>query len=156
MEPGVDWEAEAEKWKRQARKHEDRAKANASAAKELEELRRQSMTDQDKAVAEAKASARAEVITEVAGRVVRAEVRAAAAGRLADEAVTVLVGGMDVSAFIDADGEVDSDKIAAFVDGIAPAESPPPFPELGQGARGPTALNGDPLLRDVKAKLGIR
>lgn len=35
--PDTDWEAEAKKWKRHARKHEDQAKANAAKLKELED-----------------------------------------------------------------------------------------------------------------------
>jgi hypothetical protein len=38
--------------------HEDRAKANANAAKELEQVRQQSMTDQEKAVEAARIEGR--------------------------------------------------------------------------------------------------
>ena len=53
--------ADLEKWKAQARKHEERAKANANAAKELEQVRQASMSDQEKAVEIARQQARAEV-----------------------------------------------------------------------------------------------
>jgi hypothetical protein len=49
----TDWQAEAEKWKTLARKNEERAKSNATAAKELEKVRTAAMTEQEKAVAEA-------------------------------------------------------------------------------------------------------
>jgi hypothetical protein len=160
---GKDWAAEAAKWRDLARKHEERSKANATAAKELEQLRQQSMSDQEKAVAEAKAAGLAEGLVAGAAKVAAAEVRAAAAGRPID--VEALLEGTNLAVFIDDDGEVDRVKIARFVDGIAPKPDGTDqdirhgFPDLGQGARGGgqnAALNGDPLLRDIKSKLGIR
>ena len=44
-----DWQAEAEKWRALARKHEDRAKANSSAADKLAELENASKSDLEKA-----------------------------------------------------------------------------------------------------------
>lgn len=161
----TDWKAESDKWKDLARKHEERAKANASASKELETLRQQSMSDQEKAVAQAKAEGMAEGLAAGAAKVVAAEIRAAAAGRMTGEQLQALLEGINLVAFIGTDGEVDEAKVARFVDGIAPApdeeqrETRQGFPDLGQGARGGmsnAALNGDPLLQDLKAKLGIR
>lgn len=152
----VDWKAEADKWKAQARKHEERAKTNASAVKDLEQFRQASMTEQEKAVEQAKADARAAAFAEVGAKVAKAEVRAAAAGRLADEQVDTLLDGLNLAAFLDADGEVDRDRITAFIDGIVPKQTDT-FPDLAQGARSEAvALNGDPLLRDLKSKLNIR
>ncbi len=161
---GKDWAAEAAKWRDLARKHEERSKTNANAAKELEQLRHQSMSDQEKAVAEAKAAGLAEGLVAGAVKVAAAEIRAAAAGRPID--VEALLEGTNLAVFIDDDGEVDRVKVARFVEGIAPKpeddekETRQGFPDLGQGARGGAnnnaALNGDPLLRDLKAKLGIR
>jgi len=157
---GTDLAAELERWKTQARKQEERAKANASAAKELEELRRQHMTDTEKAIAEAATKARAQAIGEVSGQLVRAEVRAAAAGRIDAAALDVLLSALDTSGFVNEDGAVDAKRVAEFVAGITPAPqepAPPGFPDLGQGARGGSvALNGDPLLASLKAKLNIR
>lgn len=132
----TDWKAEAEKWTALARKHEERAKANSKAAKDLEELRQQSMTDQEKAVEQAKAEARAAAFTEVGGKLAAAEVRAAAAGRLSAEQVDTLLDGLNVSRFLTEDGDVDGERVAAFVDGIAPKQDEnPTFPDLGQGVR---------------------
>lgn len=144
-----------------ARKWEDRAKTNAEAAKELEQFKRQAMSDTEKAVADAKAAGRLEALADVGGRLAAAEIRAAAAGRLTDEQLATLTEGLNLAAFLSDDGEVDQAKVAKFVDGIAPKaeeeEKPQGFPDLGQGARGgsTTALN-DPMLRDVKHVLGIR
>lgn len=164
----TDWKAEAEKWKQQSRKHEDRAKANATAAKELEDLKAKSMTDQEKAVNEAKEAGKAEARAETAAVLVKAEIRAVAGGRFEAEQLATIVDAINPAAFLTDDGEVDEAKVQKYVAGIAPAQTdtdPDPltqqFPDLGQGARGSggkpnAALNGDPLLRDLKSKLGIR
>lgn len=158
-----DWKAEAEALMAEARKWEGRAKANASAAKELEQLRTQAMTDQEKAVAAARQEGHAEGLAAGMARVVRAEIRAAAAGRMSTEQLAALLEATNLAVFIGEDGDVDEAKVQRFVDGIAPMptedETRVGFPDLGQGARGGSsnmALNGDPLLRDLKAKLGIR
>lgn len=155
-----DLTAEVEKWKALSKKNEDRAKANAEAAKELEKFRQQSMTETEKLVEQARAEARTATLAEAGGKVARAEIRAAAAGRLDQAALDVLIDGLNLAKFLDDDGEVDTAKVAAFVDGIAPKaeedEKPAGFPDLGQGARSTTPLNGDPLLRDVKNALGIK
>lgn len=165
-------QAELDKWKTQSRKHEDRAKANASAASELEKLKQSQMNDQEKAVAqaraEAKAEGRAEAIADLGPKVIAGAVALAAGGRLEAEQITTLVEGLNVAAFLTNDGEVDTDKVTKFVNGIAPARDDDDgqqqnngsrFVDLGQGTRnggGGGANKGDPLLRDVKAALGIR
>lgn len=158
-----DLQAELAKWKAQSRKHEDRAKANAAAARELDELRAKHMTEQERAVHEARAEARREALAEASSKLVAAELRARAAGRMNAEQLEVLLGAVDTRTFTTDTGDVDVERVAAYIDGIAPApiDTPPPtpgFPDLGQGNRGAsnTALNGDPLLRDLTAKLGIK
>lgn len=158
----TDWAAEAEKWKSQARKHEERAKANAKAAKELEEFRQQSMSEAERAIEQARTEARQQAFAEVGSKVAAAEIRAAATGRMSPEQVSTLLENLNVDRFIGDDGEVDREAVARFVDGIAP--QPPETTttatalDLGQGTRSThdAALNGDPLLRDLKSKLGIR
>lgn len=139
VEPPADPSAEAEKWKALARKHEDRAKANATAAAELERLRRSQMSDQEKAVDAAKVQARAEVLREVGGSLVAAEVRATAAGRLSPEQIDALVDGIDATRFVDADGKVDTAKVSTFVDGLAgkpgTGGTNGKTPDMGQGRR---------------------
>lgn len=129
----TDWKAEAEKWQSQARKHEDRWKQNATAAKELEELKKRSMSDQEKAVAEAKNAGQAEAMKVYGRRLVDAEVRAAVADRQVD--VDALLDGLDRSRFLGEDGEPDSKAIKAWVDRIAPKQAGRTNP-LAQGARG--------------------
>lgn len=160
----VDWKAEAEKFQALQRKWEDRAKVNATAAKELEQVKAASMTEQERAVAEAVAAARMATLTEVGGRLAAAEMRVAAAGRLDDQQLATILDTVDLAKFLDQDGEVDTSKVQAFVDGIAPAPQAEATVlnvfnpvDLGQGARGKDLpLNGDPLLNAVRDRLGIR
>jgi hypothetical protein len=160
----TNWRAEAEKFEALAKKHERQAKENIAAAKELARVRREAMTDQERAVAEAVEKAKAEAFTESASRfgarLVAADIKASAAGRLSAEQIDALTARLDVSGFLTADGEVNAGAITEFVESIAPAPAPGQtgFPDLGQGARGPAPLplNGDPLERDLKSKLGIR
>lgn len=160
----TDWKAEAEKAKALQRKWEDRAKANSGAAKELEELRKASMSDQEKAVADAVALARTQTLAEVGSHLAAAEVRVAAAGRLDDAQLGTLLDSIDLTRFILDDGSVDTDKVKALVDGIAPSQAPTdtdPFAglDLGQGSRSDpksVALNSDELLKAVMDKVGPR
>jgi hypothetical protein len=155
----TDWKAEAEKAKALQRKWEDRAKANSNAAKELEELRKASMTDLEKAVEAAKTEGFNEGRAAGLGQLVAAKIEAAAAGRLAPEALVALIGGLNLASFVDDEGEVDQAKVTAFVDSVAPETKSDPFAglDLGQGTRtrdsDPLALNGDPLLKAVTDRL---
>ena len=124
----VDWKAraaeqerEAEKWKTQSRKHEDRAKSNAEKAKELEKLKESQLGDNDKAIAQARAEERAKVRGEYGGRLVAAEVRVQAANRMSSDAVDALIEMIDPARFLNDDGEVDTDTVRAHVEKLAPA-----------------------------------
>lgn len=98
---------------RAARQTADRARK--AAEKELETLRSQSMSDAEKAVAAAKAEGRSEALTAANERLVKAEVRIAAAGKLADPADAVRF--LDLADFkVDADGEVDAKAVAKAID----------------------------------------
>lgn len=154
-----DTAAELDKWRSLARKHEERAKANAAAVKELEQLKAQSMSDTEKAIAAARLEAAAEAAKVYGGRLVDAEVKAAAAGRPVD--IDALLEGLDRTRFLGDDGDPDTAAIAAWVDRVAPAPEPeptgPPRLDLGQGSRGaPIALGSDPLEQMLRNQLGIR
>ena len=140
---------------RRARREAEKAHKEASA--ELENLRKQFMTDQERAVVEAKEAGRTEALTAMGGKLVEAEFRVAAAGRVPTETLNRILGAIDVKPFVDQDGQPNSKAIIEFIEGIAPAEREPDPLDLGQGSRGqPHALNSDPLLRDLKNHLGIR
>lgn len=140
---------------KKARKWEDRAKANSAAAKELDALKQQSMTDLEKAVEQARKEAASETTRAFGARLVDAEVKAAAAGSSID--VDALLDGLDRSRFLTDDGEPDTDAIGAWVERIAPKGTDgPQTVDLGQGQQGSTpALNSTQLERDLKSKLGI-
>lgn len=145
----TDWKAEATKWAELARKNETRAKANAEAARELDRLKRQSMSETDRAVAEAVAKAHREAQERFGSRLVDAEVRAVAAGRAVN--VDALLEGLDRSRFLTDDGDPDVKGIAAWLDKVAPkvnAENGRQL-DLGQGARTapPAGADMNQLLR---------
>jgi hypothetical protein len=118
-------------WRTQSRRHEDRVKAMSDYDKykdsydEYQRLLTASQTEQEKAVAEAHRQGRATALAEAGGQLVEQWVRAAAAGRLADESVNALLAGLDRTRFLHANGGVDTDKVYQFVGSIAPAPAPP-------------------------------
>ncbi len=152
----TDWEKETEKWKAQARKHEERAKANSQAAKDLEALKVSMMSDQEKAVEVARQQARAEALAEVGGELVDLAVRAAVADRGVD--VDALLEGLDRSRFLTDDGKADTTAIGEWVDRIVPKSNG--IPDLGQGPRGnpgsQTPLGSDALADMLTKSLGLR
>lgn len=134
-------------WKHQARKHEDRVKAfGGLTADELAQLRekagkhdameRDLMGDHEKALAQATESAAADVAAVYVPRLVNAELRAAAAGSgVSAETLQTALEYVDEAKFLNDKGEdVDPDKVARFIAGIAPATG-----TNLQIRRGPTA-----------------
>lgn len=136
----VDLEAELAKWKEQARKHERRAKDNAAAAKELDEIKKSQLTEQERLVAEARTA----TLQEVAGKLVDAEFKAATQGRFVSPEAAL---AFDRKEFISPDGEIDSDAIRTWVESntVSPEQ---PKVDLGQGNRGNDAKLGMIRSRD--------
>jgi hypothetical protein len=100
----------AERVARERGKYADYDDLKAKAG-EYEQLRAQSQTDQEKAIEAARAEGRSEVQTASNERLIRAEVRAAAAGKLADPADAVRL--LDVSGLaVGDDGTVDAKALA--------------------------------------------
>jgi hypothetical protein len=141
---------DAAKWKKLSRQNEQAAK---KLRRELDELRKKSMTDDDRALEDAKAAARAEVLAEVGAERVAAAFERALAGTDVD--VDELVDGLNVAKFIDDDGHVDRDAVSAFVKrlGVTSSSSSKRSPvDMGQGARKPPATKGQ-LTRADMAKM---
>lgn len=113
---GTDWKAEAEKYKALSRKHETRAKANAKAASELEQVKASQLSEQEKAVE----AARREGVDIGNKALVRAEVIAAAAGKAADPSdVYALLLAQNRLADIEvSEGNVDTEAVTAAVDAL--------------------------------------
>lgn len=115
---------------------------------ELSEFRQSQMTEQEKAIAAARAEGAREASTKAARRLVEAEIRAAAAGRLADPADAIRL--LDVDSFVpDGDGDIDAAAIAAAVANLAEtkpylaAQAPKPNPGVvpaGARATGPATF----------------
>lgn len=105
--PEVDYAAEAEKWKALARKHEERAKANSSAAQKLADIEAANKTEAEKLSDQLKAAQdrAAAMVT----RAVQAEIRAQAAGKFADPDDARLF--LDTAALVNDVGDIDTDAI---------------------------------------------
>ncbi len=130
-------------WQHQARRHEDRVKSMddydqlKQVAAEYQRIREANQTEQEKLVADARRQGHAEALAAAGGQLVEQWVRAATAGRLPQESVNALLGGLDRARFLK-DGAVDTDKVYAFVNSIAPAAVAQPQVQPGQPAA-PTA-----------------
>jgi hypothetical protein len=129
VDAGKDWQAEAEKWKSFARKHEDAAKANAEKAKRLDEFEESQKTEQQK-FADAAAKA-AETAAELA------RVKAAVKHGLSEEDLDLL-GTHGTPEEIDARAE----RLAAR---IKAAGASKPKPDFGGGDRGTDVTASDSL-----------
>lgn len=133
---------------REARKE---AEARAKAA---EKLARETSNDREKAIADARAEARREILEEANGRLLRAEVKAAAAGRFANPEVAVKL--LDLSAFkVADDGSVDTKALAAAIDKLLTDEpylSAKPGPVSGSadgGRQGDAAPAAKPTMNEL-------
>lgn len=130
----VDWKAEAEKWRTHARSWEGKAKTNSQAAKELEQLRKATMSDQEKAVEAARQEARQQAIQELGTARAEDAIRFSVGERLPEKELDDLLGDLNLARFLNEDGTVNRQKVASYVERIVPPTKT--FPDLGQGARG--------------------
>jgi len=114
------WRAHARKWETLAKGRSDYDDLKAKAT-QYEALVAASQTDQQRAVSEAANTARRDALVQAGGQIVDAWVRAAAVNRLDEERVNALLTGLNRAAFVNAaTGEVDTDKVVAYVHSIAP------------------------------------
>lgn len=112
---------DVEKWKALARKHEKEAKRLKAFEVEVNKSKDQSKSETEKAIEKAKAEAAAEAgkeaTTKANARILRAEIKAAAAGKLADPADALRL--LDLDDFdVDDDGETDAKAIAKAIDDL--------------------------------------
>jgi hypothetical protein len=137
--PAMGPDAEVSKWKALTRKHEERAKQNAAKVQQLEQAQQ-----------------------EITGRAETAEARAS---ELETENIRLrlaLTKGVPVDLLDLLKGDTEdemaqaADKLLAHIAPPSPDRPRLPAPDPTQGANGTgEALNGDPLLRTLKDKLGI-
>jgi hypothetical protein len=97
---------------RNARRTAEKAARDAQA--QLDKLRTEVGSDQEKAVAKARAEGKAEALTTATERLVKAEIKVAAAGKFANpnDAVRLL----DHDEFVTEDGDVDEKKLEKAID----------------------------------------
>ncbi len=148
-------------WKHQSRKHEQRLKDLGDVddivkkAGQYDALAKASQTEQERAVEAAKAEARAEERKASAPRLVSAEFRAQAAGRLTADQIRELTEDLDMTKYLTDKGEVDVDRVARKVDALAPKNDDEKKtrkrPDLGQGRRDQTKEGGIAAGRDMYA-----
>ncbi|WP_405911359.1 hypothetical protein OG529_04375 [Streptomyces longwoodensis] len=130
QDDGDEWQSVIKQWKAEglkpaqiaerlkaSRKWEQRAKKNNGAAEELARLKREGMSETDAAVA----AARAEERVKGGERIARSVFLAAAKGRIENPAE--VVEDINLKKYVDDDGEVDDDAIAALVNKLAPKKS---------------------------------
>jgi hypothetical protein len=135
-------------WKHYARQHEQRLReANVPElqrqAAEYQALLAATQTDAEKAIAAARAEGHAAAMRQASTAMVDAYLTAASAGRLGEEQRLALLEGVDRAAFLAADGSVDTAKVTAWINRIAPGAAPgapgapgtPQRIDTGQGTR---------------------
>jgi hypothetical protein len=148
-------------WKHQSRKHEERYKAFGDLTPETlqalrekadqhDALERELMSDKDKAIADAKDAATAEATAKFAEKLVKAEFKSASAGRLDADRLKAVLEPLDLTRFLDKNGDVDEAKVASYVDSIAP-KSTAPAPR-GPSATGLGAAPHAPAERGAQGK----
>lgn len=114
----------------QSRKHEQRATEYRSAAggksaaevqAELEQLRRDKMTADERAIDDAKRQAREAATSEFGPKAVRAALNVLL-GDMPEEERNAEVDLLDLTKFLTADGDVDTDKVRRAAERISPAD----------------------------------
>lgn len=144
-------EAEVEKWKRLARRHEDAVKDLRPKAQRLDEIEAANATELEKAVKAARDEERKAVATGFNRRIAAAEIKAAAGSRFNDPADAVAYLTDELDSFVGNDGEVDSKAVAKAVDALLKAK---PYlaasaePDFDSGPRtGSTGFDMNSLIR---------
>lgn len=123
---------------RERKKFADYDDLKAKAGK-LDDVERERESETEKARREAVEQAEAAAIAKVRPRLVAAEFRAAAAGRIDAERLATLTEDIDFSKYVDEKtGEVDVEKVTKKVEAWAPVQQAPtsPRPDRSQGPRG--------------------
>lgn len=136
MEP----EQQAAYWKYHARKHEKRSKEREdydTIKAKLQEYEQSNMTDAEKQIQQAREEAREETAAEFQGRMVEATLKGTLQGRGFEEKdIDNRLSFIDKTAFLTSDGEVDSDKVNAYLDSLGAPGKQQAWPDTGQGNRG--------------------
>jgi uncharacterized membrane protein YccC len=124
-------------------------KSYSQASKELDEYRQSQLTEHERLISKTQEETKKAVRLEFAEKLVEAELKSALKGRhLTGDALLEFTR----SGFVDVDGEIDSEAIAAWVEAHS-TQADTPKPDLGQGARGITSSQAMIRSRDELAKM---
>lgn len=127
------WKHHARKWENRATGREDYDDVKA----ELDRLKRERMSDQDKAVEDAKRTAREEALREFGPKAVETMLTGILTARgIKDDEVKAQLEFVNLSKFLTPKGEVDTEKVNNYVQGVAPGRSSQQWPDMGGGRRG--------------------
>lgn len=133
--PETDWQAETEKWKALAQKHEARSKSNATAQTELEKLKTSQLSDTEKAVQEAEDRGRLAATSDFGTRIAVAELKAALTGIVPSPAE--IVADLNIARYVTDTGDVDEQAVTALRERYAALiPTKPAVPDLKQGRVG--------------------
>lgn len=107
-------------------------KTYTQASKELDEIRKSQLSDTERLIEQTKEDTRRAVRLEFAEKLVEAELKSSLKGRtLEGDAILAF----NKTAFIDDNGDIDSEAIATWVEAHS-THPEAPKPDLGQGSRG--------------------
>jgi uncharacterized membrane protein YqiK len=124
--------AEIDKWKSLSRKNEQQAKANGTAAKELDDIKRSQLSDTEKLIEQTREETSLEIRKEYAAKLVDSELKSLLSNRSLDGSSLL---DFDKASFILSDGNIDSEAIQSWVEAHSKTAEPT-NPDFGQGARG--------------------
>lgn len=129
------------KWQQRAEAVSDYEQQKADAEK-WRQFQEEQKTPAQKLIDEARADERAKVLAESTNKISEAMLRTTLQlrGKNAEQ-IDQILSTTNLEAFA-ADGDVDTDKVAAYADLIAGPVSDPKWPDMGQGTRGPVKMSG--------------
>ncbi len=119
-------------------------KSYSQANRELDEIKKASLSDQERLVEDAKTETAKAIRLEFAEKLVEAELKSALKGRTVPGDALL---SFDKAGFVDDNGDIDSEAIATWVDAHS-EQAEAPKPDLGQGARGSSKAQAQIRSRD--------
>jgi len=111
---------------------------------QLDKLRESTQSEQEKALAAARKEGETAARASTLPKLVAAEFKAAAAGRMTSEQLAGFIEDLDLTKYLTDDGEVDAERVANKVDLLAPP-SEPRVPSFNGGARTPETKRASSL-----------
>lgn len=119
-------------------------KSFSQANRELDEIKKASLTDQERLVEDARTETAKTIRMEFAEKLVEAELKSALKGRTVPGDALL---SFNRATFVDDNGDIDSEAIVTWVDAHS-EQAQAPTPDLGQGARGSSKSQAQIRSRD--------